>query len=83
MVVDPADSLDTALLPLWDARVPAFLPDACKMEGTLWVRGAFRLDCYKTMHLITIKQASIKLTFSNRRADLICISLVSRRADAS
>jgi hypothetical protein len=66
VVVDPADSLDTALLPLGDARVPAFLPDACKVDGTLGVRGAFRWDW-----------------FSNRRADLICISFVPRWADAS
>lgn len=52
VVVDPADSLDAALLPLGDARVPAFLPDACKVDGTLGVRGAFRWDCYKRMHLI-------------------------------
>ena len=50
VVVDPADSLDAALLPLGDAGVAAFLPDACKVDGTLWVRGAFRRDCYKIMH---------------------------------
>lgn len=32
---------------------------------------------------MTIKQASSQLTFSNRRADLICISFVTRWADAS
>ena len=47
VVVDPADSLDAALLPLGDARVSAFLPDACKVDGTLWVRCAFRWNCYK------------------------------------
>ena len=50
MVVDPADRLDAALLPLGDARVSALLPDACKVDGTFWVRGAFRRDCYKIMH---------------------------------
>jgi len=29
MVVDPADGLDSALLPLGNARVAALLPDAC------------------------------------------------------
>ena len=50
MVVDPADSLDAALFPLRDARVSALLPDACKVDRTFWVRGAFRRDCYKIMH---------------------------------
>ena len=50
VVVDPADSLDAALLPLRDARVSALLPDACKVDGAFWVRGAFRRDCYKIMH---------------------------------
>ena len=52
VVVDPADSLDAALLPLGDARISAFLPDACKVDGTLWVRCAFRRNCYNRMHLI-------------------------------
>jgi hypothetical protein len=43
MVVHPADGLVAALL--GDARVPALLPDACKVNRALGVGGAFRWGC--------------------------------------
>lgn len=41
------------------------------------------LGARNKMQLWTITQASGRLTFSNWRADLVCISFISRRADAS
>ena len=81
VVVHPADGLCATLL--GDAGVPALLPDACKVQGALWIRCTFRRLCYKQNASSDYTQQAIRLTYSNGGADLVSIALISGRADAS